>query len=251
MRTLCCLLTAMLCVAAGLARDGAESGRIEIRVVDKATGKHAPCRVHLKDAAAKPQRAGKLPFWNDHFVCRGTVDLDLPPGKYSVEIERGPEYELFADSFTLEVGGTKKITVELKRLVDLPAEGWWPGELHVHRPVADIELLMQAEDLHVAPVITWWNKRNLWAKEKLPDNPLVRFDGNRVYHVLAGEDEREGGALLYCHLNRPLEIAEATREYPSPLKFAAEARKQRGAWIDVEKPFWWDVPVWVAAGVVD
>jgi hypothetical protein len=27
----------------------------------------------------------------------------------------------------------------------------------------DIELLMQSEDLHIAPVITWWNKQNPWA----------------------------------------------------------------------------------------
>src|SRR5262249_28810420 len=29
------------------------------------------------------------------------------------------------------------------------------------------------------------------------------------------------------------------------------ARRHPGAWIDVEKPFWWDVPVWVASGQVD
>src|SRR5262249_27736189 len=148
----------------------------EITVTDKATGKTVPCRIHLKDAAGKPQRAENLPFWNDHFVCRGTVSLDLAPGKYAVEIEHGPECSLFADSFTLEAGATKKLAVELKRLIDLPAEGWWPGDLHVHRPVEDIELLMRAEELHVAPVITWWNKRNLWAKGKLPEEPLVLFD---------------------------------------------------------------------------
>ena len=96
-----------------------------------------PGRIHLKDAAGKGQKADKLPFWNDHFVCAGTVALDLAPGKYTVEIERGPEFALFSDSFTLEAGATKKLTAELKRLVDMPAEGWWPGELHVHRQCRD------------------------------------------------------------------------------------------------------------------
>src|SRR5262249_40288488 len=151
-----------------------------------------------KDAAGKPQRADPLPFWHDHFACPGTVRLDLRPGKYTYEVERGPEYTLRAG--TLPVEGTTPVNVrlELERLADLAAEGWWSGELHVHRPVAEIELLMRAEDLHVAPVITWWNNRNQWAGQKrLPDDPLVRFDTNRFYHVLAGEDEREGGALLY------------------------------------------------------
>src|SRR5262249_12161775 len=112
-------------------------------------------------------------------------------------------------------------------------------------------LLMQAADLHVAPVITWWNKQNEWAGKELPAQRLVRFDKDRCYHVLAGEDEREGGALLYFNLTKPLAIFEATREFPSPIEFLHEARKDVGAWVDIEKPFWWDVPLWLASGQVD
>jgi hypothetical protein len=229
----------------------AEPGRVEFTILDKGTGKAVPCRIHLKDAAGKPQRATGLPFWHDHFVCPGAAQLDLAPGKYTFEVERGPEYRPGTGSFTLPDKGSEKVTVRLERSVDLAAEGWWAGELHVHRPVEDIELLLRAEDLHVAPVITWWNNRNRWAKEPLPPNPLVRFDGNRWYHLLAGEDEREGGALLYFNLARPLAIAGASREYPPPLKFAEQARRHKDAWIDIEKPFWWDVPCWVASGLAD
>ncbi|MBI1916209.1 MAG: carbon-nitrogen hydrolase family protein [Planctomycetes bacterium] len=230
--------------------ERAEPGQVEITVLDQATGKPSPCRIHLKDATGKPQRGSGLPFWHDHFVCPGTARLELAPGRYTFEVDRGPEFRPSSGSFTLRARGSERLTVKLERLVDLSAEGWWSGELHVHRPLTDIELLMQAEDLHFAPVITWWNNRNLWAGQKLPASPLVRF-GNRSYHVLAGEDEREGGALLYFNLSRPLAIAGASREYPSPLKFVEEARRHKGVWIDVEKPFWWDVPVWVASGQVD
>jgi hypothetical protein len=245
------LLLALGLLGISRARPRVETGRVEITVVDKATGKELPCRVHLKDAQGKALKADKLPFWNDHFVCRGEVALELSPGKYSVEIEHGPEYSLSTDSFTLAAGQTEQLSFELKRLVDMPTKGWWPGDTHVHRAVEDIELLMRAEELHIAPVITWWNKRNLWAKVTLPEEPLVRFDGNRFFHMMAGEDEREGGALLYFQLKRPLAITEATREFPSPLSFAQGARKHKGAWIEAEKPFWWDEPVWVAAGQVD
>jgi hypothetical protein len=249
------LLTSGLLLAAGLAGVGQvrseEAGQVKITVLEKATGKAVPCRIHLKDAAGKPQRAPKMPFWHDHFDCPGTVSLELPPGKYTYEIERGPEYRTGTGSFTIGEKAAEKVTVRLERLADLAADGWWAGELHVHRPVEDIELLMRAEDLHVAPVITWWNKQNRWAGQEPPANPLVRFDGDRAYHVLAGEDEREGGALLFFNLPRPLDIAGAGREYPSPMKFVDQARRNPGAWIDVEKPFWWDVPVWVAGGQVD
>src|SRR5262249_5727487 len=143
-----------------------------------------------------------------------------------------------------------RFTFAVERLADLAAEGWWSGDLHVHRPVAAVELLMRAEDLHVAPVSTWWNKQNLWAKQALPANPLVRFDGNRFYHVMAGEDEREGGALLYFNLRRPLAIASPSKEYPSPMKYVAEANLLGDVWIDIEKPFWWDVPLWLASGMM-
>jgi hypothetical protein len=249
------LLPAVTCLLAlahlGLVPTAGHADAVEIAITDKGTGQPVSCRLHIKDAAGKAQRAARLPFWHDHFVCPGTVSLDLAAGEYTYECERGPEYTLRKGSFTVADKGPVKLGIELERLADLAAEGWWSGELHVHRPLDDIELLMKAEDLHVAPVITWWNKRNQWADQKPPAELLVRFDTNRYYHVMAGEDEREGGALLYFHLPRPLAITEAGREYPSPLRFVAEARKQKGAWIDAEKPFWWDVPTWVAAGQVD
>ena len=244
------LLTWLGVAGASLAQD--RPGSLSITVLDKAGGQPVAFRVHLKDGNGRPHRTSNLPFWFDHYVCPGAVRFGVYPGRWTFEIERGPEFEAYSETFAVDGSGAeKKVSVVLKRLADLPAEGWWPGDLHVHRPVEEIEALMRAESLHVAPVVTWWNKRNAWDKKEPPADPLVTFDGNRYYHVMAGEDEREGGALLYFHRNKPLAITEATREYPSPLTFVAEARKHKGAWIDIEKPFWWDVPAWVASGQVD
>jgi hypothetical protein len=139
----------------------------------------------------------------------------------------------------------------LNRIADLAKDGWFSGDLHVHRPVKDMALLMQAEDLQVAPVITWWNRTNAWAGQEIPKT-LLRADDHRFCHIMAGEDERDGGALLFFHLAGPLAITKATREYPSPMKFISEARRIKpDVWIDIEKPFWWDVPLWLASGQVD
>jgi len=224
---------------------------LQIAVVGE-DGKPLPCRIHLADAAGKPVRAEGLPFWRDHFVCPGSVELPLPAGAYRAEVERGPEHQRHAATIDVPASGIETLSVRLKRIADLAAEGWYSGDLHVHRPIEQMRLLMRAEDLHVAPVITWWNHRNLWSDRPLPDNPLVQFDGNRFYRVMAGEDEREGGALMYFGRSRPLAIAGSSREYPSPMKFVEEARRDgEPCWIDVEKPFWWDVPVWLAGGQID
>ena len=230
----------------------AQPGEVEFRVVEEISGKPLPCRIHVKDSAGKPQKPAKLPFWNDHFVCPGEATLELPLGKYTYQIDRGPEYRLITGDVELtEKEPQASVAAALQRIADLAAEGWWSGEMHVHRPPGDIKLLMQAEDLHIAPVISWWNDHNLWKNQPQPQTTLVRFDTNRFYHLLAGEDEREGGALLFFHLNKPLPIAGSTREHPSPLKFVAEARRTAGSSVDIEKPFWWDVPAWVASGQID
>lgn len=226
----------------------ADTVNVELRISGPRE-KTMPCRVHLTDAAGKPHQPAGLPFWKDHFVCDGNASLKLAPGRYVYEIERGPEWQRVVGLLDLVAGRDHTLHVRLERLTDLTRHGWYSGDLHVHRPVQEIQLLMRAEDLHVAPVITWWNKTNPWEGRERPKQLLHRFDQNRFYHVMAGEDERGGGALLYFDLDEPLAITKAAREFPPAQQFADDARRRsKQVWIDIEKPFWWDVPYWLASG---
>ena len=67
-------------------------GQLKIEVVDRDTGKPLACRMHLTNAAKRPLKAPRVPFWHDHFVFSGSITLKLPKGEYAFEIERGPEY---------------------------------------------------------------------------------------------------------------------------------------------------------------
>ena len=213
-------------------------------------GKPIACRIHVTDSAGRPQQAAGLPFWRDHSVCDGTAVLQVAPGRYRYEIERGPEYRPVTG--TVDLTRDQVLTVQLNRIADLATDRWFSGDLHVHRRIKDMPLLMAAEDLHVAPDITWWNRTNLWTGQEMPKAPVQRVDGERLCDVMAGEDERDGGALLFFGLPRPLEIATATREYPSGMRFISDARQmKKDVWIDIEKPFWWDVPLWLSSGQVD
>ena len=193
-----------------------------------------PCRIHLFDQEDKPQRAAGLPFWRDHFVCPGAAELELPAGRYRYEIERGSEHERLTGEVAISDQSPKLVRLSLKRIANLRGEGWYSADLHIHRPLSQVDLLMQAEDLDFAPVITWWNRRDHWEPHR---------------HPQAGEDEREGGALLFHRMSRPIDITKSTREVPSPMVYVEQALRQNpGVWIDIEKPFWWDVPVWLASG---
>ena len=100
---------------------------VQFTALDSDTDKPLPCRVHLKDAPGKPVRPKGLPFWHDHFVCAGSVGLDLVRGTYAYEIDRGPEYPLTTGTVAVADSGSQAMTSRLRRLLDLAKEGWWPA----------------------------------------------------------------------------------------------------------------------------
>ncbi len=232
--------------------QAANTGDVEIRVVDSATGELIACRMHLKDQSGKVVKVPQTIYWNDHFVVPGKVRLSLKPGNYTFEMERGPEYKLRSGNFIIERNADDSKTVEMVRFVDMASEGWYSGDLHVHRPTEDLPLLMAAEDLYVAPVITWSNKTSQWAKQPLPEQPLVAVQDERFFHLLGGEDRRAGGPLLFFNLPKPLDLATATAEVPSGAQFLKDAKAAGDTvHVDAPLPFAWDLPMWIATGQVD
>ncbi len=221
------------------------------RVTD-GEGRLLPCRVHLHDESGETVQAVGLSRRIDHFSTAGEQTVSLPPGTFVYGIERSPEWERVEQEVTIGEGERKAVAVTLRRIADLTRQGWYAGDLHIHREPEQIGQLMRSSDLHIGPVITWWNNRDLWRDRALPEKGPVRFDGNRFFELMSGEDEREGGALLYFGLARPIDITGSSREFPSPMKFAEQARAGNpGVHLDIEKPFWWDVPVWLALLGVD
>jgi len=223
----------------------ARGGKLALTVVDSKTQQPIPCRMHLKNSRGLPIKPRGTISWDDHFVFGGKIVLELPNGNYTFELERGPEYLARTGNFEINDGADDTKTVDLKRIVDMAAEGWWAGDLRVHRPPKDIPLLMQAEDLHLAHVVTWGANTKKGKSHDQPTEPLVRFDTNRCYHQLAGLDARDGSSLLLLNLNKPLDLSGARENSPSSTQYALAAREQ-GAWLDAATPFSWDLPTWVA-----
>ena len=100
------------------------------------------------------------------FHARGQFQIVLPPGKYSVEAVKGFEYERVTKSLNLTFielnDRTTTETITLKRLVDMPALGWYSGDVHMHpnhregglyMTMEDCELLAAGEDIRVANLL--------------------------------------------------------------------------------------------------
>lgn len=231
--------------AASQAASG-PGGVFEIEVVDRQTREPLACRMHLANASGKPLKAPRVPFWHDHFTFDGKITLKLPKGDYEFTIEHGLEYAPQTGRFTMDNFSKDKKTFELERFADMAAEGWWSGELDVARPAVDLPLLMRAEDLHVATLITWPGREVLLPSGFDPARTLVSFNKNRFVHVGAGIDARDGGTLLLLNLNKPILLESLHTQLGS-----LEQAKSNNGWIDARSAADWDLPLWVASGKLD
>ena len=236
------------------------SGTLELRVIDADSGVPLACRMHLKNDRGRPRKAPKTPFFEDHFVFRSPLQLTLREGNYTFEVECGPEYHTQTGHFTMERGGTDTKTLKMKRFVDMAKEGWWAGDFYVHRQVKDIDLLMQAEDLHLAQVVTWSDQKNELERARDQWAALTQRHAERQFEIVAGRDSRKSGGLAVFPLasskeNFPPDVVQqlagSTEEYPPGLVFAQKWRAQGPVWIDAESPTVRDLPVWVALGLID
>jgi hypothetical protein len=221
--------------------------RIEVRGPQGAT--YQP-PFALRDRTAR-NRPGGEPWYVGSFVAKGEVKLDVPPGDYRVIAERGTELNRLDIPVTVADGAANYVKIELVRWIDMNDLGWYSADFHVHRPPEDVPALIQAEDLNLAVVLTMWNKRDLFKGRRLPRAATEKVDDTHIYTVNNAEDERGGGAWMLHGLREKLPLAVDGRWFPAGLDFIEKAKAQRYVptgmpWFEIEKPFWWEVPVVMA-----
>ncbi|MBM3798081.1 MAG: hypothetical protein FJW31_29490 [Acidobacteria bacterium] len=231
------------------------AARLEVRGADGAM-----CQAEGALLSRRPGRGGNeagSPYLRS-FVVKGDCVVQLPAaGRYRVVAEHGLEYE----RVECEVEAPASITVQLKPWIRMRERGWWSGDMHVHRPVDDSPLLLEAEDLNLGVVFTMWNAQNIWAgRPSLPADWIRQTAQHRWMTVTNAEDERGGGAWLLhglkedLGLDRVVPAGTRANEHWNPpgIEFVRKARatRQRGQepfpWFDLEKPISWEAPVMMA-----
>jgi hypothetical protein len=108
---------------------------------------------HADDAFDRARRR----FEYGYFHTTGSAALTVPPGRYRIEVSRGPEYRVATRSVEVAEGVNAPVRVSLGILDDVESRGWYSGDLHVHMNYGGAyrndptRLAMQAraEDLHV------------------------------------------------------------------------------------------------------
>src|SRR5262249_30954731 len=92
-----------------------------------------------------------------YFHTDGTFELSVPPGKLEIEALKGFEYRVAKKTVDVTANGAADVTLQLERLVDLPAQGWYSADDHIHDlhqgryglTHEDLMRQLKAEDIHV------------------------------------------------------------------------------------------------------
>ncbi len=135
-------------------------------------------------------------FFHDQVYRADGESIDLPPGEYTFEYNRGPEYLVETKTVTVQPGATQHENFELKRWIHPAERHWFSGDHHVHAAgcahydsptegvtPADMMRHVMGEDLNVGCVLSWgpcWYTQKQYFEGKVSalskPNYLMRYD---------------------------------------------------------------------------
>jgi len=238
------------------------AGQLIGRVVDSETGLPIPSRVYLKTQNGESLTVSSIGKGSSAVVYkveRGkgkeihttlsahpfTANVD--DGTYRLIVERGKEYT--PSTQMVEVNGSRtEVIVRLERWINMQARGWYSGDTHVHREIADLPNLQLAEDLNVALPLTYWVRefRNKPLGDSgpnaapQPSAKLIEVDSNHViwpinteYEIFTVDKKRHTlGAVFVLNHHEPFDLLA------HPVNEVAKEARRQGAILDLDKHNW-------------
>lgn len=136
-------------------------------------------------------------FFHEQIYRADGESVNLPPGDYTVVVQRGPEYHVDTHNFTVRTDGvSQRLDLKLRRWIHAARRNWFSGDHHVHAAgcahydsptegvtPGDMMRHILGEDLNVGCVLSWgpcWytQKRYFEGKTSALSRPnyLMRYD---------------------------------------------------------------------------
>jgi hypothetical protein len=144
--------------------------RVNVKDFD---GKPTVARLTITDASGhvfppQPKRLGSDFFFQKQIYRADGGTVLLPPGSFTVESGRGPEYRLKNQKLVVTPDGKNEIAVQLERWINPMDSGWFNGDHHIHsagcahytNPTEgvmpeDMFLHVKGEGMNVGCCLTW------------------------------------------------------------------------------------------------
>lgn len=192
---------------------GEHVARLRITIVDAATGQPTPCRMNVVGRDGnfyQPQpshltpysltgmwpktlagnRPGKAPirYFGRFFYTTGTCEIFVPPGPVRLEVWKGLEFAPQTLAIEVKASEVRELSVELTRVVDMAATGWYSGDPHLHfdrRTDEDDQTildLMEAEDVRYGSILCYNGTSSYDGRMSGQDIPQERGLGIESIH---------------------------------------------------------------------
>ncbi len=220
-----------------------EIRKIIFTIKDHETGEPIYSRVHIKDAkgaywpvnghpkkirlGSAQDAGGDVQIANKNYAyVKPDFTIDLPDGKYSIEIFHGMEYRPIKQTFTVDKTQVEPLSIGLYRWIDMNKEGWYSGDTHTHFLSEESAFLeSQGEGLNIINLLatgwgiytTKWNKL-ITDMEKFTGQKSVHSNGHHIVYV--NEESRHG--FLGHTILHPL------KQLITPLSWGGTSRGSEG-----------------------
>lgn len=190
---------------------------LSVTVVDAATNENIRARVSVRGSEGKFYAPAGGFYHTDEAVLRPEQRFEygyahdaetflVPAGTHAIEVWRGPEWSTVIRDVDVRKGQGTRVRIPVSRIANLPASGWWGGDVHVHMNYggtyrntpkhlaeqADAEGLHVVENLIVnkeqrIPDIAYWTSNLLYS-----DSTLLIANGQEFHTGLWGHSSLLG-----------------------------------------------------------
>jgi hypothetical protein len=115
-------------------------GTVRVTIRNQATGAEVPARIAGSASDGKLYAPTTAFVFNARltgglkriFHTSGSYVVEVPPGRLTLEVSKGFEYEPVTKEVMVRAGDTMDVAIPMRHRIDLSAQGWVNGSTHSH-----------------------------------------------------------------------------------------------------------------------
>ena len=234
------------------------AAKVTMRVRDF-DGRPTTASFQIRDAKrrvypSQTKRLGGDFFFHPQVYRADGESVALPPGTYTIEYGRGPEYLTKTQTLVIADAKPRTLTFQLQRWIDPAKLGWYSGDHHIHaagcahyeRPTEgvypqDMMRHVLGEDLKIGSVLTWgpgWYFQKTFFEGK--ENKLSTAENRIRYDVeVSGHPSSHTGHLMLLGLKQQdYPNTQRIEDWPSWGMPILQWAKQQGAVVGYTHSGW-------------